>query len=434
MFCPSCGTTIQPSQKFCTECGAALSGATAPTVASPTFAPLPPPATVNPSSAHDTPPAGTEIYDPTAALNVIEQTSPTGYEPSAWEVGATTVAATTVGETTVGETIEWAPGDTGEAPVASETHPFQFTPMLGVSLLAAAVAVATAFVDFASTEVVSDAGTQALTLKLNDFTSNNTVGAIIAALLLVGGAALGGTGRRVGAGLAGGAGLALAGMMGMAVGQAISLFDSTEVALLRSGGSFTLITTQEVGFWLAVVAAVLGGVAFAISLTSAGYDGRPPINPFLGVLGALATLAVVVGPLIPMNGAGFGDNFSNSLIPPATLYLRLLVLVLIGVGGMVGFLLNRHWGVGLALGAISIGAWQWVTSLTESGDLPLGIAGHLPRPLGDLGAQPSALGGNFVNGVDSPFSPHIVTTIGVVLMLLTCAAGMMVASQHRRSR
>lgn len=431
MFCPSCGTTIQPSQKFCTECGAALSGANAPTVASPTLAPLPPPAPLSPAAADDTPPAGTEIYDPTAALNVIEQTSPTGYEPSAWEVGGTTAGATTV-VSTVGATTEWEPGDTGEAPIASGPHPFQFTPMLGVSLLAAAVAVATAFVDFASTEVISDAGTQAFTLQLNDFTSNNTVGAIIAALLLVGGAALGGTGRRVGAGLAGGAGLALAGMMGMAVGQAISLFDSTEVALLRSGGSFTLITTQEVGYWLAVVAAVLGGVAFAISLTSAGYDGLPPLNTFLGAGGALATLAVVVGPLIPMNGAGFGDNFSNSFIPPATLYLRLLVLVLIGVGGVVGFLLNRHWGVGLALGSISIGAWQWVTALTESGDLPLGIAGHFPRPLGDLVAQPSALGGNFVNGADSPFAPHVVTTIGVVVMLLTCAAGLMVASQQRR--
>lgn len=416
MFCPSCGTTIQPSQKFCTECGAALSGANAPTVASPTFAPLPPPAPLNPASAHDTPPAGTELYDPTAALNVVEQTSPTGYEPSAWDVGAT-VGATTVGATTVGTTTEWAPGDTGEAPVAFGPQPFQFTPMLGVSILAALVAVATAFVDFASTEVVSDAGTQALTLKLNDFASNYTVGAIIAALLLVGGSAMGATGRRVGAGLAGGAGLALAGMMGMAVGQAISFFDATEVALLQSGGSFTLITTQEVGFWLAVVAAVLGGVAFAISLTSAGYDGRPALNPFLGVVGALATVAVVVGPLIPMNGAGFGDNFSNTFIPPATLYLRLLVLVLIGIGGVVGFLINRRWGLGLALGAISIGAWQWITALTESGDLPLGIAG-----------------GNFVADVDDPFAPHIVTTVGVVLMLLMCATGLMVASQQRRSR
>lgn len=420
MLCPSCGTTIQPSQKFCTECGAALSSANALTVASPTFAPLPPPmvAPLSPTAAHDTPPAGTEIYDPTAALNVIEQTSPTGYEPSAWEVGATT---------------EWVPGDTGEAPVASGSQPFQFTPMLGVSALAAVVAVATAILDFATTEVVSDVGTQAVTLKLNDFASNYTVGAVIAAVLLVVGAALGAAGRRVGAGLAGGAGLALAGMMGMAAGQAISFFDSTEVALLQSGGSFTLTTTQEVGFWLAVVAAVLGGVAFAISLTSAGYDGRPSLSPLLGVLGALATVAVVVGPLIPINDAGFGDNFSNTFIPPATLYLRLLVVVLIGIGGVVGFLSNRRWGLGLALGAISVGAWQWVTALTESGDIPLGIAGFLPRRP-DAIEVPSATGGNFFPAIDDPFAPHIVTTIGVVLMLLAAAAGLMVASQQRDRR
>ncbi|MCY7297610.1 MAG: zinc-ribbon domain-containing protein [Ilumatobacteraceae bacterium] len=29
MFCPSCGTGVQPSQKFCTECGGSLVGASA---------------------------------------------------------------------------------------------------------------------------------------------------------------------------------------------------------------------------------------------------------------------------------------------------------------------------------------------------------------------------------------------------------------------
>ena len=27
MFCPSCGTGVQPGQKFCNECGFALAGA-----------------------------------------------------------------------------------------------------------------------------------------------------------------------------------------------------------------------------------------------------------------------------------------------------------------------------------------------------------------------------------------------------------------------
>ncbi|MEQ1699108.1 MAG: hypothetical protein ABMA25_03310, partial [Ilumatobacteraceae bacterium] len=293
---------------------------------------------------------------------------------------------------------------------------FRITPLVAVSALAAVLAVAAAFVDIASFEVAGGVGAEAGKYKLNDFASNLTVGAIIAAVLLIGGSALGATGRRIGTGLAGGAGLALAGMFGMVIGRVTGVFDSKEVELLLRGGSFTLTTTQEVGFWLAAVAAVLGGIAFILSFAGGKPDGRPPLSPAIGVLGALGTLAVVVGPMIPMDGGSFGDNFSNTFIPPATLYLRLLVLVLIGVGGLVGFLANRHWGIGMALGAISIGAWQWVTAITESGDIPLGIAGG--NPGGDIA---------------DPFAPHIVTTVGVILMLLAGVAGLVVAGQQRNA-
>jgi hypothetical protein len=299
--------------------------------------------------------------------------------------------------------------------VVSAVQPFRFTPLLAVAAVAAVLAVAAAFVDLASIDITGDVVLSHV-FKLNDFASNLTVGAIIAAVLLVGGAALGATGRRIGSGLAGGAGLALAGMMGMVIGQVTWWFDSQEVALLEGGGSFTLTTTQEIGFWLAAVAAVLGLLAFALSVMSAGKDRFPAINPAIGVLGALGTLAVVVGPLIPMNGAGLGDNFSNELIPPATLYLRLAVLVLIGVGGLVGFLANRRWGIGVALGAISIGTWQWVSAIGEVGDLPLGIAG------GNPGANPT------------DFAPHIVTTVGVVVMLLAAVLGLVAAAQQRNAR
>jgi len=198
------------------------------------------------------------------------------------------------------------------------------------------------------------------------------------------------------------------------IGQVIAQFDLQEVLLLGGGGSFTLTTTQEVGFWLAVGAAGMGVVAFVLSLSSAGNDGHAPINPAIGVLGALGTLAVVVGPLIPMNGAALGDNFTNDFIPPASLYLRLAVVVLIGVGGLLGFLANRRWGLGMALGAISVGAWQWVTAITESGDIPLGIAG------GNPGA--------------TDFTPHVVTTIGVVVMLLAIVAGLLAAAQQRTAQ
>lgn len=120
----------------------------------------------------------------------------------------------------------------------------------------------------------------------------------------------------------------------------------------------------------------------------------------------------MIGPLIPMNGAAFGDNFSNDFIPPASLYLRLAVLVLIGLGGLIGFLANRRWGYGMALGAISVGAIQWATAIAESGDYPLGIAG------GNVGA--------------TDYTPHLVTTIGVIVMLLAGAVGLLAAAQQRK--
>lgn len=405
MFCPSCGTGIQVSQKFCTECGGSLVGANAPASVdpSPTPAagmPLPPPHLAPPQAAAPATPPTTyppDQYAQTAALTVVEQTSPTGYEANPWDGGP-------AGQWPV------QGGDTGEVPIS---HAFRITPLVVVSALAGVIGVVACFVTIASFEVAGDLVNRQ-EFKLNDFSSNLTLAVIVAAILLIGGAVLGATGRRAGAGLAGGAGLALAGAGAWVIGQVTARFDSQEIALLGGGGSFTLTTTQEVGFWLVAVAAGLGVLAFVLSLSSAGADGHPVINPAIGVLGALGTVAVVVGPLIPMNGAAFGDNFSNDFIPPASLYLRLAVLVLIGIGGLVGFLANRRWGYGMALGAISVGAIQWATSIAESGDYPLGIAG------GNVGA--------------TDFAPHIVTTLGVIVMLLAGAAGLLVAAQQRNAR
>ena len=409
MFCPSCGTGVQSSQKFCTECGGSLVGANAPlpTDMAPTPASgllLPPPNLAPPQPAAPATPPTTyppDQYAPTAALTVVEQTSPTGYESNPWEGGTT-------GEYPA-QAVQTRGGDTGEVPL---THPFRITPLVAVSTVAGVLGVAASFVTVASFQVAGDFSNKQ-EYKLNDFSSNLTVGVIVAAVLLIGGAVLGATGRRVGSGLAAGAGLALAGAFGWVIGQVTALFDIQEVILLGGGGTFTLTTTQAIGFWLGAGAAGLGVLAFVVSLSSGGADGQRAINPAIGVFGALGTLAVVVGPLIPMNGGAFGDNFSNDFIPPVSVYLRLAVLVLIGIGGLVGFLANRRWGYGLALGAISVGAIQWVTAIGESGDQPLGIAG------GNVGA--------------TDYAPHLATTIGVIVMLLAGATGLLAAAQQRNA-
>lgn len=402
MFCPSCGTSVQQGQKFCTECGHALP-AVAPPAAAPPSGSLPPPSFAPPPAADP---------DATAAFTVVEQTSPgaVAWDPdatAAWPAQEPVTPAST--PTTPAFTPAAGPS-TAENPVVGAQQ-FRITPLVAVSALAGVLAVAAALVDVASYEVTGAFSIDSA-YKLNDFSTANLVGTIIAAVLLIGGAVLGAIGKRVGTGLAGGAGLALGGLVSMVAGSVIGLFDGTEVGLIQAGGEYTLTTTYEIGFFLAVAAAALGAVAFALSLREMGYDGRP-VTPAIGVLGALGTLAAAVGPLIPVNGASFGDNFSQDVVPPATLYLRLLVLVLILVGGLLGFLVNRRWGLGLALGAISVGVWQWITSITESGDIPAGIAG-----------------GNFFA---DDLKPHLVTTIGVVVMVIAAIAGLLSAAQQGRS-
>ena len=414
MFCPSCGAAIQPGQKFCTSCGSALTGvATTPAAGHadgpptpPHGQPLPPPAsapatTVLPAMPASNPaspnPAAvvTGQYPATAAVSMYEQAGTAAYQGPAWDAAGG----------------GWEP--TGMAPVVGAVQPFRITPLVATASLAAVLAVASAFVDVAGIEVSDLSGAPATkqVFKLNDFSTNLLVGTILAGLLLVVGASMGATGRRVGTGLAGGAGLALAGMMGMMLGQVTQRFDSTEFSLLSGGGSFTLTTTRDIGFWLAVVSALLGAVAFVLSFEAAGNDGHRPIHPAVGAIGLVGTALAVIGPMIPMNGVPFGDQFSNDFTPPASLLLRQLVLILIAVGGVVGFTRNRRWGLGLALGAISVGAWQMLTAATESGDIPFSYAG------GNWGAL--------------DFAPHAVTVIGVIVMLLAGAAGLILAAQRR---
>lgn len=412
MFCPSCSEVIQPGQKFCTSCGTALTGVVstvataAPTVAVPTVEgdptpplgqPLPPPAPTAPattvmavlpgSPAHQ---YSAQQFPATSPVVVVEQAARWDAAYGAWDPMAT-------------------------APVVDAVQPFRITPLVAIASTAAVLAVASAFVNVAVVEVSDLSGLPATEqlFKLNDFSTNQMVGAILAAILLIAGASLGATGRRVGTGLAGGAGLALAGMMGWMLGAVTQRFDSEEFALLSSGGSFTLTTTRDIGFWLAAIAALLGGAAFVLSFEGVGPDGHPPIHPVIGALGLLGTAMAVIGPLIPMNDAPFGDQFSNEFTPPATLLLRQLVLTLIAVGGIAGFTRNRRWGLGLALGAISVAAFQVITAVTDSGDIPLSYAG------GNLGA--------------TDFKPHTVSVIGVTAMVLAGIGGLILAGQQRRA-
>jgi len=336
----------------------------------------------------------------------------------AQEAQAPTTAFTVVEQTTPGTTLYDTPAAgvaTGEVMVHDQygvpDDGFRITPLLAVAALAGVLGVASGFVGVlpvAVTDTATGSRIGSVAYKLNDLGTSHLVGAIIGLVLLVAGGAMGAMGRRVGSGLAGGTGLALAGMLANACGIAIATADAALFTVLPGQ---TVTSTFELGFFLAIGAASLGGVAFILSLREMGADGQPAVPPAIGVLGALGALAVVVGTLLPGDLAEFGDNFGVEFLPPATTWLRLLVLVLIAVGGFVGFLANRRWGLGMALGSISVGTWMWGTALTEAGDIPIGIAG------GNIGAL--------------DVQPHLITTIGVVVMVVAGVVGLIAAAQQR---
>jgi hypothetical protein len=434
MFCPSCGVATEPQQRFCNACGSALT--TAPVSPGALF---PPPASEPPVASAGAiavppgqiPPVGSPAFDEmfeTEKFRVVEQTTPTRQQvATAWEAGAT-----------VDDDVTDAVPRTQEAafmvvppPAARPLAPLR-PAVLVLAVAAAAVGVSAAFLTVLRYRVTGDV-TADVRLGLNGLATNARLGTIIAAVLLVVGAAFGLSGRRFGTGLAGGAGLALAGFMAWLVGDAMSVVDTLKQGFRESNYRYTLSTTLDVGLWMAVAAAVLAGVVFILSFTGIGDDGEPPVHPAVGAVGLLGGLALVIGPMLPTNSTTFSDNFSGDVaigpaqwwkgrlvfelgirhdqVPPITTWLRILVLVFLVVGAYLGFIAGSKWGVGMVLGAVSIAVWQWSTAMIEAGDLPFGIAGGNPG--------------------EQRLTPHVVTTVGLVVVMLALVVAAVLAYRPR---
>ena len=134
-------------------------------------------------------------------------------------------------------------GDTGRMPAAEpwvddQPRParpgFRLRPMLFVALLGAAAAVVGAL----TTLIQIEAGPQDLfdvgSWKVNDFGTNNTMAGLLAAGAMVVGALAWCFGYRWGAGLAGGAGAALAGWVALLLGLAEWPIANAEAAAAAS--------------------------------------------------------------------------------------------------------------------------------------------------------------------------------------------------------
>ena len=162
----------------------------------------------------------------------------------------------------------------------------------------------------------------------------------------------------------------------------------------------SVAVTRDVGYWALVAAGGIGLIALFVSLLRTGDDGRAGLDPWVAALGAMATIAAVIGPLLPVDDADIQLNWSSAPgtdVPTLWFVARFVQLGLLLLCGVFGFLLVRRYGLGLAIGGTICAGWLVLTAATEQTARPIGLAIGNP---------------DFTD-----LEPHIVTIVGVGLML-----------------
>ena len=249
-------------------------------------------------------------------------------------------------------------------------------------MLAIIAAVATV-VGVASTviEITTPAGQAPFDVgvwRVNDFGTNNTIAALLAAGTMVLGALAWCFGYRWGAGLAGGAGAALAGWAALLIGLAELPISTAEAGAQLAPADIT----RDIGFWAVVGAGGVGVLVLLVSFARAGNDRRAGLDPWVAALAAVSALVAAVGPTIPEGSAAWSGNYSSSGfavdLPTAFFAGRLVQLGLFAFCGVVGFLLVRRYGLGLAVGGAVSAGWMVATAATERTDSPIGLAFRNP--------------------------------------------------------
>jgi len=416
MQCPVCGRPADDGQRFCTGCGTSLAGrddtdlpATSAIPVQPGTDPDPdtedadwqpewaPTGSVPTTGASESPTEQLAQAEPawasptTAALPSTEPLAAT--DDPADDTGVLTPYDYTDGEPTSGWSTTPDTEVIAAAPYAEPVRHrprFRATATVVLGVASGLVALAALFTTILSIEAsrglfVADnqpAAFRTGTWIIDDLADNLSIAGLLAAVAMVAGGVASGFGWRWGGGLAGGAGLAYTGVAAIAVGLAQVPIDAAhEFALIPADPPFTLTITRDVGYYLLIVASVLGIVLFFASLNDLT-DRRPGLNPWIAALGGLATVIAVAGPLLPEGLARFSDNWylvDAPGEPPALLLVgRAVQLAMLLVCGLLGFLCVRRYGIGLAAGGSLPFIWMAVSTMFDLTDHPVGPAFRNP--------------------------------------------------------
>jgi hypothetical protein len=455
MQCHECGRTIQVGDRFCNGCGVSLAGVTEPTESVPTV----------PSAGGDraeteqepnTEQLPTTEHEPTteqlpqtelveqvagdgwgdddpvwAATGAVPLTDPTtatvsvatGELPSTEPI--TEVRMESVGSDPWSDVPTGAVATTAQMPAAAPVtgtelpgHRFRFSAVTLLGIVGGVVLLLGMFstiVEIAASErlTIGDDAPAAFRLGTwiaDDLGDNVSIAGLIAALVMVVGGVAAAFGWRWGSGLAGGGGLAAAGLAALVIGLAQYPIDAAyEFADIPTDQEFILTITKGLGYWLLVASGAIGIVVFFASTNDAFGDRRGGLNPWIAALGALAVVVAAAGPLLPVDLGVFSDNWYVSDRPgdpPAMLVaMRLVQLGLFAIGGVVGFLSVRRWGLGVAAGAALSSVWLGVSTLFEIGSSPIGPGFRNP------GASDSTLHGVTIIGLSATLAMLILATV-----------------------
>lgn len=441
-MCPDCGVEVRENQKFCHDCGTSTRGVTEPTqqvdtassveaepaddIVLPKLSDLPT-AEITPREQLPDPAwAAPDQQDPTEGIEPAEETT------ELVDVAAATTSVFIAAEDhAITEQINTAPGNapsTEEMPAVFDGHddlgeytqrrePFRLKLVFILSFfgaIAMLMSVVADVTDIRTTRPAAGITTGVSTLE--NLGTNLAVAGFVGAAVMVLGGLLACFGFRWGAGLAGGAGLGLLGWAAMTIGLAEFPIAVAESITRTSSESFTLTVTRDLGWWLIASVGIVGLLVFASSLRSIGTGNYIPLNPWVAAVGAVTMVVLAAGPLVPVGQASFADNFTSPTatidLPTAYFAGRLAQVGLIAIAGVVGLLIVRAYGLGLAAGGISVGIWLWASSLGEFGENPVGIADRNPGSLSTV--------------------PHGVTTVGMALSILLLITAAVVATIQRQ--